>query len=38
MQRKNSQGLTIAAESFLFGRTDREITAKTVADLDRCPL
>jgi hypothetical protein len=33
IQRKNSQGLTIAVESPPFGRADREITAKAMADL-----
>jgi len=35
---KTARGLTIAAESFPFGRADRAITAKTVADLGCCPL
>ena len=33
IQRKNSQGLTIAVDSSPFGRADREITAKAMADL-----
>jgi hypothetical protein len=35
---KTARGLTIAAESFPFGRADREITAKALADLGCCPL
>jgi hypothetical protein len=38
IQRKNSQDLTIAVDSSPFGRADREITAKAMADLGCCPL
>jgi hypothetical protein len=35
---KTARRLTIAAESAAFGRADRDITAKTVADLGCFPL